>query len=137
MNPYDGAYPNAGFLSEDDAGGPAEQVVWNFTSVQSNSFLSQNISGVQRLANGNTLGFAGRHGHAFQVTPEGEVVWEYIVPILRGTAPDAQPEDVYKTVLSDSDDNRIFTATWIAPDHPGLAGKDLTPQGTITELMLR
>ncbi len=137
VNPYDGTYPSAGYLPETEAGGPAEQVVWNFTSVQSNSFLSQNISGVQRLANGNTLGFAGRHGHAFQVTPDGEVVWEYIVPIVRGTAPDAALEDVYKTVLSDTDDNRIFTATWIAPDHPGLVGRDLTPQGKITEIMLQ
>jgi hypothetical protein len=136
VNPYDGTYPDAGYLPEMEAGGPAEQVVWNFTSVQPNSFSSRNISGVERLANGNTLGIAGRHGHVFQVTPEGEVVWEYIVPIVRGTDAGADPGEIYKTLMSDTEDNSIFKARWIAPDHPGLAGQDLTPQGTITELML-
>ena len=136
VNPYAGEYPDAEYLPEMAAGGPAEQVVWNFTSVEPNSFSSRNISGVQRLANGNTLGVAGRHGHVFQVTPEGEVVWEYIVPIARGTDDDADLSEIYKTTMSDTDDNSIFTATWIAPDHPGLAGRDLTPQGTITALML-
>ncbi len=137
VNPYAGTYPNSAYLPERAAGGPAQQVVWNFTSVQPNSFSSRNISGVQRLANGNTLGVSGRHGHVFQVTPEGEVVWEYIVPIVRGTSEDAEPGEIYKTVMSDTEDNSIFTATWIAPGHPGLAGRDLTPQGAITDIMTR
>ena len=112
-------------------------MVWNFTAVQPNSFSSRNISGVQRLANGNTLGVAGRHGHVFQVTREGEVVWEYIIPIVRGTDEDAELGEIYKTLMSDSDDNSIFTATWIAPDHQGLEGRDLTPQGKITDILTR
>jgi hypothetical protein len=136
VNPYTGDSPESGYLPEMDAGGPAKQVVWDFTSIQPNSFSSRNISGVQRLANGNTLGVAGRHGHVFQVTPEGEIVWEYIVPIVRWTDEDAELDEIYKTTMSDSDDNSIFTATWIEPDHPGLAGRNLTPIGTITELML-
>ena len=137
VNPYAGTYPNAGYRPEMAAGGPAKQVVWNFTAVQPNSFSSRNISGVQRLANGNTLGVAGRHGHVFQVTREGEVVWEYIIPIVRGTDEDAELGEIYKTLMSDSDDNSIFTATWIAPDHPGLEGRDLTPQGKITDILTR
>ena len=136
VNPYAGTYPDSSYLPEMAAGGPAEQVAWNFTAVQPNSFSSRNISGVQRLANGNTLGVAGRHGHVFQVTPEGEVVWEYIVPIVRGTDADADPSEIYKTIMSDTEDNSIFKARWIAPDHPGLAGRDLTPQGKITDMML-
>ena len=135
INPYAGAYPDAPYLSELEAGGPAKQVVWSFTARQPNSFSSRNISGVQRLPNGNTFAFAGRHGHAFQVTTEGEVVWEYIVPILTGVSDDATLEDVYKTTLSDADDNAIFTAHWISPDHPGLAGKDLSPKGKITDIL--
>jgi hypothetical protein len=71
----------------------------------------------------------------FQVTPEGEVVWEYIVPIVRGTDEDAELDEIYKTVMSDTEDNSIFDATWIAPDHPGLADRDLTPQGKITDIL--
>lgn len=39
-------------------------------------------------------------------------------------------------VMTDKDYNRIFTAHWIAPDHPGLAGRDLAPIGNITDIML-
>ena len=137
VNPYDGAYPDAPYLPEMKAGGPANQIVWSFQSVNPNSFYSRNISGTQRLANGNTLGIAGRAGHVFQVTPEGEVVWEYIVPILNGLPEGSAPSDIYKKVMSDAYDNSIFTAHWISPDHPGLAGKDLTPQGKITDIMTR
>lgn len=136
VNPYDGAYPDAPYLSEVDAGGPANQIVWSFRAVHANSFYSENISGVQRLANGNTLGIAGRQGHVFQVTPEGEVVWEYINPVMSSVPDGAVPSEVFRKDMTDKDDNRIFTAHWIAPDHPGLAGRDLTPIGKITDIML-
>ena len=135
VNPYDGAYPNAPYLPEMETGGPAEQVVWLFASRQPNSFFSRNISGVQRLANGNTLGIAGRQGHVFQVTADGDVVWEYIVPVMASLPEGATPDQVFRKTMSDADDNAIFTAHWIAPDHPGLVGKDLTPQGKITDIM--
>ncbi len=137
VNPYAGAYPDAPYLSELAAGGPAKQVVWNFTARQPNSFSSRNISGLQRLPNGNTLGTAGRHGHAFQVTPDGEVVWEYIVPVLDNLPDGAEASDYYTKIIADSDQNAIFTSHWISPDHPGLVGKDLTPQGKITDIMVR
>ena len=136
VNPYAGAYPDAPYLSEVEAGGPANQIVWSFRAEHANSFYSENISGVQRLANGNTLGIAGRQGHVFQVTPEGEVVWEYINPVMSNVPEGAAPGDVFKRIMTDKDDNRIFTAHWIAPDHPGLAGRDLTPLGKVTDIML-
>ena len=134
INPYAGIYPQATYESEVAAGGPAGQIVWNFTSGQPNSFFSRNISGLQRLPNGNTLALSGRHGHAFQVTPGGEVVWEYIVPILRSLSEDSGTDGYYRTVMSDSDDNSLFTAHWISPDHSGIAGRELIPQGRITEI---
>lgn len=134
--PYAGNYPEAPYLSELAAGGPTNQIVWSFTARQPNSFSSRNISGLQRLANGNTLGTAGRHGHIFQVTPEGEVVWEYINPVLRATE-GSTLDEIYKMVLSDSEDNSIFTAHWYAPDHPGLAGRHLSPKGKITDILLQ
>ena len=118
-----------------EAGGPVEQVAWIFAARNANSFYSRNISGVQRLVNGNTLGVAGRQGHVFQVTPDGDVVWEYIVPVMVGLPEGVTSDQVFRKTMSDSDDNAIFTAHWIAPDHPGLVGKDLTPQGKITDIM--
>ncbi|MFC1634059.1 aryl-sulfate sulfotransferase [Planctomycetota bacterium] len=43
-------------------------------------FVSARISGAQRLENGNTLICEGRTGRVFEVTPEGDMVWEYISP---------------------------------------------------------
>jgi len=44
------------------------------------SFYSDRISNAQRLPNGNTLINEGRFGRFFEVTPAGEVVWEYVNP---------------------------------------------------------
>lgn len=135
INPYAGAYPNAPYLSETKAGGPEKQRVWSFTSVEPNSFYSAHISSTQRLPNGNTLALSGRHGHIFQVTPEGEVVWEYTVPVMDIIEEGAELKDIYKRVISDRDHNWTFAAHWYPLDHPGLVGRDLTPQGKITDIL--
>jgi hypothetical protein len=44
------------------------------------NFFSSYISGVQRLPNGNTLICEGLTGRIFEVTPSGDVVWEYTSP---------------------------------------------------------
>ncbi len=41
------------------------------------TFLALNISGAQRLRNGNTLITNGPVGQVFEVTPDSEVIWEY------------------------------------------------------------
>ena len=64
------------------------EVVWNYTPhdagfVQpwdSARFYSCFISSAQRLPNGNTLITEGSDGRLFEVTPEHEIVWEYISP---------------------------------------------------------
>ena len=40
-------------------------------------FYSPFISGARRLKNGNTLITDGMHGHIFEVTKTGKVVWDY------------------------------------------------------------
>ncbi|RMF32541.1 MAG: hypothetical protein D6765_00165, partial [Bacteroidetes bacterium] len=50
---------------------------------------STGLSGVQFLPNGNVLITSGRWGYTFELSPDGEVVWEYKTP-LRGGAPVAQ-----------------------------------------------
>jgi hypothetical protein len=131
INPYAGAYPGAKYLADESA----KQKVWSFTSVEPNSFYSAHISSVQRLPNGNTLVMSGRHGHMFQVTREGEIVWEYIVPVMDIVAPGATLKDIYKKIISDKDHNWTFAAQWYPADHPGLAGRDLTPKGKITDIL--
>ena len=52
-------------------------VAWSYAA---NRFFSTNISGAQRLPNGNTLITAGAGGRIFEVTNQGNIVWEYLYP---------------------------------------------------------
>jgi hypothetical protein len=51
------------------------ELVWKY---ESENFFSYYISSAQRLPNGNTLIDEGSVGRIFEVTPEGEIVWECI-----------------------------------------------------------
>ena len=57
------------------------EVVWRYLA-QNNpqSFFSPHIGGCQRLDSGNTLVCEGAKGCVFEVTPHGEIVWEYVSP---------------------------------------------------------
>jgi hypothetical protein len=60
------------------------EIVWQYDASSSGkplwTFFSSFISSARRLPNGNTLICEGMHGRIFQVTPTGEIVWEYINP---------------------------------------------------------
>ena len=66
------------------------KLVWSYTSP---TFFATNISGAQRLPNGNTLITEGPGGRIFEVTNAGAIVWEYIFPIFGG---DRQANSVYR-----------------------------------------
>ena len=56
-------------------------VVWRYKAKKNpQSFFSPMIGGCERLPSGNTLICEGAKGCIFEVTPEGEVVWEYVNP---------------------------------------------------------
>ncbi|MEO5922982.1 MAG: aryl-sulfate sulfotransferase [Bryobacteraceae bacterium] len=55
------------------------KLVWSYTSP---TFFATNISGAQRLVNGNTLVTEGPDGRIFEVTKEGAIVWEYVNPFF-------------------------------------------------------
>jgi hypothetical protein len=64
-----------------------KEIVWQYTGEDSGgpgwSFQSAHIGGARRLPNGNTFIDEGQKGRLFQVTPVGEIVWEYVNPYLR------------------------------------------------------
>jgi hypothetical protein len=64
------------------------ELVWSYTNA---NFFSTNISGAQRLPNGNTLITEGAPGRMFEVTPQRRIVWEYMNP-----APDGGSNAVYR-----------------------------------------
>ncbi len=104
-------------LDPGSAYGP-EEPVWEYMAEDPFDFFSQNISGAQRLPNGNTLICSGRDGEFFEVTPDGETVWLYINPVgENGPMNQGDPPDV----------NSVFRILRYAPDYPGLEGRDLTP----------
>jgi hypothetical protein len=57
------------------------ELVWSYTGPR---FFSTNISGAQRLPNGNTLITEGAPGRLLEVTADRRVVWEYIYPVFSG-----------------------------------------------------
>ena len=92
------------------------------------AFVSYHGSGVQRLPNGNSLVSLARPGRLVEVAPDGEVVWEYVNPV---TAEDG----VVTTIVTSMHTNILggWSPFRYAPEHPGLAGRDLSPKGPITE----
>ncbi len=53
-------------------------IVWEYIGDEKNNFFSLASGSNQRLPNGNTLITESDRGRAFEVNPEGEIVWEYI-----------------------------------------------------------
>ena len=53
-------------------------IEWEYTAEPRESFFSPYISGAQRLPNGNTLICEGSKARLFEVTGEGEVVWDFV-----------------------------------------------------------
>jgi len=94
----DGTY----ILTDDNTYGP-EELTWEYDPDPPERFYSFFISGVQRMPNGNTLVNQGAGAKVREVTPEGEIVWEYRVSDY-GSTPDM-----------------LFRANRYPPDHPGIA----------------
>jgi hypothetical protein len=56
----------------------AVETIWEYTDPNNKTdFYAMNISGAQRLPNGNTLICEGSSGHFFEVTSDKKIVWEY------------------------------------------------------------
>ena len=60
------------------------EVLWSYTGNEEHPFYSKVIGSCQRLPNANTLIIESTMGRAFEVTPEGEIVWEFYNPYRAG-----------------------------------------------------
>jgi hypothetical protein len=74
------------------------------------------------MAHGHTFINEGAKARFFEVTADGNIVWEYLNP-YRGEIrkPNGDPENVVPMTYSN------FRATFIPADHPALEGKEFTP----------
>lgn len=87
--------------------GPAA-AVWAYSD--RDSLQATMLSGAERLDNGNTFISSGPQGRLFEVTPKGEIVWEYWSP--------------YST---ETNGFALFRAIRIPASHPALKGRNLQP----------
>jgi len=62
------------------------EIVWRFVGDPPSSFYSHSRGGCQPLSNGNVLVTETNTGRAFEITPDGEIVWEYLAEATRITA---------------------------------------------------
>jgi hypothetical protein len=74
-----------------------KQIVWQYTGENSGrptwTFFTSFVSNAARLPNGNTLIDEGMNGRIFQITPSGDIVWEYVTPYVGRSTVDGKPFD--------------------------------------------
>lgn len=73
----DQSFPHSRVLEIDPA---TKEIVWKYQETRLADFYSPRLSNAQRLPNGNTLINEGWFGRFFEVTRDGDVVWEYVNP---------------------------------------------------------
>ena len=119
-------------LVSGSAYGPSSYT-WTYTADPPESLYSENISGAQRLQNGNTLICEGGHGDFTEVTPEGEIIWKYICPV-DDNGPMTQGDSIpLNPVRPDETMNSVFRVYRYPPEFAAFIGKDMTP-GSFIEL---
>ncbi len=80
----------------------SKDIVWKFQERRTYNFFSARISNAQRLPNGNTLVNEGLFGRFFEVTAEGDVVWEYVNPYFGGP-PKMESNQVFRVYRYNAD----------------------------------
>ena len=87
---------------------------------------SENISGAQRLPNGNTIICSGGTGDLREVSYLGEVVWKYTCPVqanglvTQGSTPITDPTHASETL------NSVFRIYKYPPSYGAFTGRTLT-----------
>ena len=108
-------------LSENGVFGP-EEPEWKYIADDTLSFWSSFVSGAHRLSNGHTFVNQGAMGRLFEITADGEIVWDYLNQHegnIRKPNGDPFPPSPFAMLQ--------FRATLIPTSHPALAGKELEP----------
>ena len=115
---YDGA-----FLFENDRFLP-EDFISSTTHPIPQEMYSTGLSSVQILSNDNMLITDGRNGYSFELTPDNEIVWEYVTP-FKGGFPVNQGDSL------ELNNNLTFRMKRYPVDYAGFDGKVLEGDGFI------
>ena len=91
---------------------PGDQsIVWEYSGEPEEQFFSPMVSSAEPLASGNVLICEGTSGRIFEVTRDGETVWEWVSP--------------FAFKIRGKKNHMLFRADRYAPDFAGLAGREL------------
>ncbi len=99
-----------------------DSAFWKYAASTPTDFYSMNISGAQRLPNGNTIICEGSKGNFFEIDSTKTTVWRYVNPIgqngivSQGTTP----------VM-----NAVFRCSYYPINYSGFNGQTLTPGSPI------
>lgn len=108
---FDGAFPP--FQLDNTVTHPMPQAMY-----------STGLSSVQLMPNGNFLICSGRQGYIFELTPDNQIVWEYVVPLRGGQA-------VTQGETLTLNQNLNFRAFRYPADYEAFDNRDLSPKGYI------
>jgi len=74
---------------------PGGEIVWEYQADPPESFFSPSRGSNQRLPNGNTFIADSDSGRLFEVTPDGQTVWEFLTPDLMK---DGRRQPLYRSI---------------------------------------
>lgn len=95
---------------------------WEYIGME-DEFFSPIMSSAQLLKNGNYNSCLGRFGKFYELTPEGEIVWEYQSPLFFSIVPQFENPPASAT----------FSIRKYPMDYPGFNGKDLSGNSIIED----
>ncbi len=117
---YDWAFIQGGNLYE-----PQAFDLEKVHPIDSSLMWSTGLSSVQLLPNSNLLICVGRFGYSYEMTPDNEIVWEYITP-LRGGA--ALPQGDTSLTINN---NLTFRTKRYPLEYAAFTDRDLSEKGWI------
>jgi hypothetical protein len=79
----------------------SREIVWEYHGEPRESFFSSSRGSAQRLPNGNTLITDSMPGRVFEVTPAGDIVWEFFEPRTRETWLRTERATIYRMTRLD------------------------------------
>jgi len=113
-------------LNEDGSFAP-KTFDYTYKAENPSDLYSFNVSGAQKLPNGNMLICSGIQSTVFEVNAQNEVVWQYVNPVRAGSG------GVETQGTTNPNGSLLFRFNRYAPDFAGFENKDLAP-GEFVEL---
>lgn len=89
-----------------------QEVIWTYGSAEDEPLHSSTCGLAARLPNGNTLITESNNGRALEVTPQNEIVWEYVSPHRAG-----EENELIATLLDMVRLPPTFSLAWLPAKH--------------------